>query len=56
MTIRELYQWAEENDALDLEIEVQYRDGAAYYFGRAAPNPRVSEREEDEQVERIVSI
>lgn len=56
MTIRELYQWAKENDVLDLEIEVKHRDGAAYYFGRAAPNPRVSEREEDKQVERIVSV
>lgn len=56
MTIRELYQWAEENDALDLEIEVQYRDGAAYYFGRAAPEPHVSEWEEDEQIEKVVSI
>lgn len=56
MTIRELFQWAKDNDVLDVEIEVQYRDGAAYYFGRAAPNPRVSEREEDEQVERIVSV
>lgn len=56
MTIRELYQWAEENDALDLEIEVQYRDAAAYYFGRAAPTPQVSEREKDVQTEKVVSI
>ena len=56
MTIRELYQWAEENDALDLEIEVQYRDGAAYYFGRAAPNPRVIEGEESGNTERVMSI
>lgn len=56
MTIRELYQWAEENDALDLEIEVRYRDGAAYYFGRAAPAPRVLESEDNERTERIVSI
>ena len=33
MTIRELYQWAEHNNALDLDIHIQYRDGGGYYNG-----------------------
>ena len=33
MTIRELYDWAKENNALDLDIEIQYRDDGGNYNG-----------------------
>ena len=31
MTIKELYDWAVENDAEDLELSVQYQDGYFSY-------------------------
>ena len=34
MTIRELYEWAEQNNALDYNIEIQYRDDGGLYMGR----------------------
>lgn len=33
MTVKELYEWAVENKAEDLEIEIQCRDGGGYYCG-----------------------
>ena len=33
MTIKELYDWAVKNNAADMEIEIQYRDGGGYYSG-----------------------
>ena len=33
MTVKELYEWAIENKAEDLEIEIQYRDGGGFYCG-----------------------
>lgn len=33
MTVKELYEWAIENKAEDLEIEIQYRDSGGFYCG-----------------------
>lgn len=33
MTIQELYEWAIKNNAKDLDIEIQYRDGGGYHEG-----------------------
>lgn len=33
MTIKELYEWAIENNAINMDIEIQYRDGGGYYYG-----------------------
>lgn len=33
MTIRDLYEWAEQNGALDLEVVIQYRDGGGCFNG-----------------------
>lgn len=33
MTIKELYEWAVDNHAEDLDLEVQYRDGGGIYYG-----------------------
>jgi hypothetical protein len=33
MTVSELYDWAVMNDAEDLDIEIQYRDGGGFYNG-----------------------
>lgn len=35
LTITELYKWAVKNDAENLDIEIQYRDGGGYYCGRS---------------------
>lgn len=32
-TIRELYEWAEKNNALDIPIGVQYQDDGGAYIG-----------------------
>ena len=36
MTIKELYDWAVKNNAEELNIEIQYRDGGGYYVGTEA--------------------
>lgn len=33
MTIKELYEWALQNQALEMDIEIQYRDGGGCYCG-----------------------
>lgn len=33
MTIQELYKWAVNNNAENLDIEIQYRDSGGYYEG-----------------------
>lgn len=33
MTVKELYEWAKENDCLDCDIGVQYRDEGGLYYG-----------------------
>lgn len=32
MTIRELYEWAVENNVADYDIAVQYRDSGGFYY------------------------
>lgn len=36
MTIKDLYEWAKENNVLDYNIEIQYRDDGGCYDGREA--------------------
>jgi hypothetical protein len=33
MTVKELYEWAIENNAEDYDIEISYRDGGGCYYG-----------------------
>lgn len=33
MTVKDLYEWAKENNAEELDIRVQYRDSGGYYTG-----------------------
>lgn len=33
MTIKYLYKWAEKHNAVDLDIEIQWRDGGGCYDG-----------------------
>ena len=42
MTVKELYDWAVKNDALDLEIEIPYRDGGGFYYGADDCDPSIS--------------
>ena len=49
MTIRELYEWAEQNNALDYNIEIQYRDDGGLYMGREEleePYPYIDKKTE----------
>lgn len=49
MTIRELYKWAEQNNALDYNIEIQYRDDGGLYMGREEledPYPYIDKKTE----------
>ena len=46
MTVKEFYEWAKENEAEDLEIEIQYRDGGGTYCGTdVADNPTIERSE-----------
>ena len=56
MTVRELHEWATENDALDLDIEIQYRDGGGYYFGVDECDPTLSERQKEYHTENVVLL
>ena len=38
MTVKELYDWACENNLEDFDIEIQYRSGAGYHYGRDSLN------------------
>lgn len=33
MTIKELYEWAIENEVEYYDVQIQYRDGGGYYYG-----------------------
>ena len=57
MTIRDLYKWAKENNALDLDVVVQYRDGSGCYSGSDdLETPTSQSREYDYQTETILVI
>ena len=57
MTIRDLYKWAKENNALDLDVVVQYRDSGGYYSGSEdLETPTFQSREYDYQTETILVI
>ena len=57
MTIRELYEWAEANEALDLDIEIQYRDGGGYYNGcDDVDSPYVTNRYNSWNTENVVVL
>lgn len=55
-TIRELYQWAEENGALDLDIEIQHRDDGGYYYGFDDPDPCIDDRYESYHTPKVVNL
>ena len=57
MTVRDLYEWAKENNALDLDVVVQYRDGGGCYEGTDdLETPIFQSREYDYQTETILVI
>lgn len=56
MTIRELYQWAEYNDALDLDIEIQYRDGGGSYCGVDDAEPIIDIHTHEWNTEKVVLL
>lgn len=33
MTVKELYEWAKENNAVDLNIAIQFQDEGGFYSG-----------------------
>lgn len=57
MTVRDLYEWAKENNALDLDVVVHYRDGGGCYEGTEdLETPIFQSREYDYQTETILVI
>lgn len=57
MTVRELYQWAEEQNALDLDIEIPYRNGGEYYMGcDDVDYPEIVPRENSYNTEFVVNL
>lgn len=47
MTMRELFAWAEENNAMDMDIEIKYRDSGGCYDGVDECDPFVTKSEND---------
>ena len=57
MTIKDLYEWAVQNNALYLDIEVQYRDDGGDYPGRDEPYPHIADPENEEsKTNRVVVL
>lgn len=56
MTIRELYEWAEQNNALDFDIEIPYRDGGGYYYGADDAEPSIEARYNSWNTEKVVNL
>ena len=56
MTVKELYEWAEQNRALDFDIEIQYRDGGGSYCGRDDCDPAIEASENDGNTPMVVLL
>lgn len=57
MTVRELYEWAEKNNALDFSIEIQHRDGGGYYIGvDDCDDPYITDREHNYNTKKVVLL
>lgn len=56
MTVRELYEWAEEHEALDYDIEIPYRDDGGYYYGCDDAEPCIEERYNKWNTEQVVNL
>lgn len=56
MTVRELYEWAKERNALDLDIVVQYRDSGGYYYGCDDAEPTIEDRQHNWNTEKVVNL
>ena len=57
MTVKELYEWAKRNNAEDLDIEIQYRDGGGCYSGTDICNePVICDREWASHTEKVVLL
>ena len=53
MTVKELYEWAKQNNAENLDIEIQYRDGGGYYSGTDDCDPEICDREHPFDMEEM---
>ena len=56
MTIRELYDWANENNAVDLTIEIPYRDDDGFYIGSDGVNPQIETRKNKSNSKTVVTL
>ena len=56
MTVRELYEWAKDRGALDLDIEIQYRDSGGYYIGVDDCEPGISNRKNELHTKEVVLL
>jgi hypothetical protein len=56
MTVRELYEWAEQNNALDFDIEIQHRDGGGFYDSADDAEPSIETRYNSWNSEKVVNL
>ena len=57
MTVKELYKWAKQNNAENLHIEIQFRDGGGYYSGRDdCDDPEICDRKNPYNTEKVVLL
>ena len=57
MTVRDLYAWAEANDALDLDVEIQHRDSGGFYYGcDDLETPTIERRSHDWNTQLVVNL
>ena len=56
MTVRELYEWAKENNCLDFDIEIPHRDGGGYYYGCDDAEPTIEPRQNSWNTEKVVNL
>ena len=56
MTIKELYEWAVEHSADNLDVEIQYRDDGGLYYGVDECNPIIRPKQEDGHTDLVVLL
>ena len=56
MTVRELYEWAEEHGALDFDIEIQHRDSGGFYMEYDDADPMIEPRYNEWNTKMVVNL
>lgn len=59
MTVIDLLKWAALHDAMDLDIEIQYRDDGGYYVGTDSLEEdeiQITERNHEGNTLKVISL